>query len=43
MAFDAENRGLSVVLCQVLCLYAFMADDTSLIDTLRRTWYDELG
>ena len=28
--FDAENRGVSVVLCQVLCLYAFVVGDTSL-------------
>ena len=35
VAFDAENRGVSVVLCQVLCLYAFVVGDTPLIDTLR--------
>lgn len=33
VAFDAENRGVSVVLCQVLCLYAFVVGDTPLIDT----------
>lgn len=27
--------GVSVVLCQVLCLYAFVVGDTPLIDTLR--------
>ncbi len=34
MGFNAENWRFSVVLCQVFCLYAFMAYDTSLIDTL---------
>ena len=32
VAFDAENRGVSVVLCQVLCLYAFVVGDTPLIN-----------
>lgn len=31
VAFDAENRGVSVVLCQVLCLYAFVVGDTPLL------------
>ena len=35
MGFDAENWRFPVVLCQVLYLYAFVAGDTPLIDTLR--------
>lgn len=35
MAFNAENWRFFVVLCQILYLYAFVAGDTPLIDTLR--------